>query len=138
VNPVTNYHEMGCQIYCDSSRHTQRGADGKIIRHTGVHTGMDIGGPLGTPIYAAISGMVEEGPSDGSYGKYLTVTSVDGKTSTLYAHLSKTIVRSGYVSAGTRIAEMGSTGNSSASHLHFEVRINGDEKDPRAFLNYSV
>jgi len=151
VHPVTNYHERGCQYECDSSKHTQRGSDGKIIRHTIIHTGMDIGGKMGDSIYAAHSGTVKVERSVKEYndalargvaaknmsqGIYITVTSVDQKISTLYAHLSDIIVGSGYVSAGTKIAKMGTSGNSSGLHLHFEVKVGSRLVDPTDFLHY--
>jgi len=138
VNPVINYHEKGHQIYCNCGS------------HTGIHTEMDIGGIKGDSIYASISGKIKIGMSEAEYnlelskdnlpsrGVYMTVTSNDGRIVTLYAHLSKIILRSGYVGAGTKIAEMGSIGNSSGPHLHFEVSVGGKRVDPRDFLNYRV
>jgi murein DD-endopeptidase MepM/ murein hydrolase activator NlpD len=71
----------------------------------------------------------------GSYGKYVIVEHSDG-TRSMYAHLSKILVRSGQkVKKGQRIAIMGSTGSSCGVHLHFEVRVSGKAADPRYYLD---
>ncbi len=71
----------------------------------------------------------------GSYGKYVTIQHEDG-TRSMYAHLSKILVKSGQkVKKGQVIGVMGSTGSSNGTHLHFEVRVSGRAVDPRYFLD---
>ncbi len=91
-------------------------------RHVG-HSGIDIAAPTGTPIYAAVSGRVtSSGWNPFGYGQLVIVRGVDGRDY-YYAHNSKLLAQAGHVVAqGERIALMGSTGNSSGPHLHFEVR----------------
>lgn len=86
------------------------------------HTGIDIAAPHDTPIYAAADGTVIEVVEDAAgYGYYIVVNHGAGIT-TLYAHNSRNLVRVGdRVSAGERIASVGSTGNSTGNHLHFEL-----------------
>jgi murein DD-endopeptidase MepM/ murein hydrolase activator NlpD len=91
----------------------------------------------GDPIYASISGTVNivNRTNTGSAGIYAQVVSLDGTIVTQYMHLSKILVDDGvYVRAGTDIAEMGSTGRSTGTHLHFGVQIDGKYVDPLDFL----
>jgi murein DD-endopeptidase MepM/ murein hydrolase activator NlpD len=98
------------------------------------HSGIDLAGPLGTPIYAATAGTVMVGRERGGYGLYIVLTR-DLRLSTLYGHLDWPLVRTGQVVvAGEVIALMGSTGNSTGPHLHFEVRIAGVPVDPLPLL----
>jgi len=99
------------------------------------HAAIDIGAPLGTPIYAAESGTVTTaGWSRGGYGYYLIVDHGNGMQ-TLYAHASKLYVKKGEkVSRGQTIMAMGSTGWSTGSHLHFEVRVNGYKQNPLSYI----
>lgn len=98
------------------------------------HTGLDIAGPVGTPIYAAEDGVVETaGWNSGGYGNYIIINHGDGLR-TLYGHASKLFVSRGEkVTRGQVIMAMGSTGRSTGSHLHFEVRINGF-KNPLSYI----
>lgn len=92
------------------------------------HKGADICGPYGTAILAADSGVVTKAGWNAAgrgYGYSIVVNHGNGMT-TLYAHMSELYVSPGtYVSQGQVIAAMGSTGNSTGNHLHFEIRING-------------
>ncbi len=99
------------------------------------HAAIDIGAPTGTPIYAAESGTVEtSGWSRGGYGYYIIINHGNG-IKTLYAHASKLLVRKGEkVSRGQTIMLMGSTGWSTGSHLHFEVRVNGYKQNPLSYI----
>ncbi|GAC1485425.1 MAG: hypothetical protein PVSMB9_11260 [Candidatus Dormibacteria bacterium] len=98
------------------------------------HSGLDLAAPLDTPIYAASSGTVQLERQRGGYGLSIVVTR-DTQLSTLYGHLDLPLVRSGeQVAAGQLIALMGSTGNSTGPHLHFEVRIAGVPVDPLPLL----
>ena len=97
------------------------------IKTQGIHgyNAVDFGGPIGTSIYAAAAGEVIVSKTsgwNGGYGIYIVVRHPNG-TQTLYAHNSQNYVGVGeYVSAGQEIGAMGSTGRSTGSHLHFEVR----------------
>lgn len=95
-----------------------------------MHTGVDISGGTGQPIVAAAKGQVVSAGWRGGYG--LTVV-IDhgGGLHTLYAHQSRLSVSDGeVVGQGEKIGEVGSTGNSTGPHLHFEVRVNGEPRDP--------
>jgi murein DD-endopeptidase MepM/ murein hydrolase activator NlpD len=86
------------------------------------HAGTDIGAPTGTPILAAAKGQVETADWMGGYGLTVTVNHSSAQQ-TLYAHMSEILVRPGqWVEPGTLIGRVGSTGNSTGPHLHFEVR----------------
>ncbi len=107
-------------------------------RWGGFHSGMDItgGGVFGANIVAAASGKVIQATNHYSYGNYIIVDH-GGGYSTLYAHASKLLVSIGQsVHQGQNIALVGSTGNSTGPHLHFEVRVNGTHKDPANFVKY--
>lgn len=89
------------------------------------HGGVDIGAPTGTSIYAAASGTVVTAQWNSSYGNYVKIDHGNGYA-TLYAHASALLVQPGQkVSKGQIIARVGSTGNSTGPHLHFEVQRNG-------------
>lgn len=99
-----------------------------------LHAGIDIAGVTGSPVVAAESGYVEFAGYNSSYGNYIKVKHSDAQTS-LYAHLSTIGVITGEtVSRGQQIGLIGSTGNSTGPHLHFEVRINGSSTDPLPFI----
>lgn len=93
------------------------------------HSGTDIGAYAGTEIYAAHGGIVLTSAYHSSYGNYVVLSRGDGIT-TLYAHMSKRGVKVGdVVSQGQVIGYVGSTGSSTAPHLHFEVRKDGVRQD---------
>ena len=102
-----------------------------ILRKYKLHTGVDIGADKGASIVAANSGTVIIAHYDNSgYGKMVVIDHGGGIT-TLYAHASKLCVSVGQeVKAGEVIAKVGSTGLSTGNHLHFEVRVNGETKNP--------
>jgi murein DD-endopeptidase MepM/ murein hydrolase activator NlpD len=86
------------------------------------HAGTDIGAPMGTPILAAAKGQVESADWMGGYGLAVTINHSSAQQ-TLYGHMSQIFVRPGqWVEPGTVIGQVGSTGNSTGPHLHFEVR----------------
>lgn len=99
------------------------------------HTGMDLAVPTGTPIRTALPGTVTVSKYNaGGYGYYVCIDHGNGLT-TLYGHCSQLQARVGQtVQAGDIIALSGSTGRSTGPHLHFEVRVNGERTNPRAYL----
>jgi murein DD-endopeptidase MepM/ murein hydrolase activator NlpD len=99
-----------------------------------MHAGLDFKGPVGTPILAAAEGKVVLAGFHGGYGNTIEIRHANGLV-TRYAHLSGLNVRRGQmVERGVQIGRMGSTGRSTGSHLHFEVRQNGQAINPRKFL----
>ena len=98
------------------------------------HTGVDIPGSLDTPVYAARKGKVIFAGYSGGYGNLVIVRHDKGYT-TYYGHLNKITTKIGAnVGVGVMIGRMGSTGNSTGSHLHFEVRRNGEALNPIDFI----
>jgi murein DD-endopeptidase MepM/ murein hydrolase activator NlpD len=100
-------------------------------RGTGFHPGIDLPTAAGTPVAAAARGRVVFAALDSSgYGNLVEVAHGNGVV-TMYAHLAAITVRVGsYVVAGSRIGRVGSTGESTGPHLHFEVRVRGAAVDP--------
>ena len=98
------------------------------------HNGVDIAGPYGTPIYASDSGIVTLAKyTNRGYGVYLVIDHGNGYQ-TLYAHCSSLLVGYGeQVQKGQLIARMGSTGNSTGNHLHFEIKSGNTRYDPYRF-----
>lgn len=101
------------------------------------HKGIDIGAPTGTPIKPADKGTVIKVSNDpGGYGQYVEVDHGNGVT-TLYAHCSAIHVKPGQVvGPNDVIADVGSTGHSTGPHLHFEVKENGTQVNPRKHVNF--
>jgi murein DD-endopeptidase MepM/ murein hydrolase activator NlpD len=98
------------------------------------HTGLDIAAPGGTPIQAAKDGVVKFSGENGGYGNLVIIDHGDG-TETYYGHASALHVQPGQqVKAGDVIASVGTTGNSTGNHLHFEIRQNGTPIDPAPYL----
>ncbi|HEY9771989.1 MAG TPA: peptidoglycan DD-metalloendopeptidase family protein [Coleofasciculaceae cyanobacterium] len=100
------------------------------------HRGIDIAAPIGTPVLAAASGeVIGAGWHDG-YGNLIQIEHLDGSF-TLYAHNDRILVSHGQkVNQGEQIAEMGSTGNSTGPHLHFEIHVKNSEiVDPLTLLS---
>ncbi len=100
-----------------------------------MHAGIDLAGPLGTPIYATADGIVTAAAwNNGGYGNLIKVEHGRG-IETRYGHLSAIHVRPGQrVRRGELIGKMGSTGRSTGSHLHYEVRIDGRAVNPIPFM----
>lgn len=133
-------YEGESKEYEDRSPSTQTGtttigfswpAAGKLTSRFGrrwgrMHKGIDIAGPVGTPINAAADGtVISAGWNSGGYGNLVELRHSDG-TTTRYGHNSRISVSVGQtVRQGQQLAEMGSTGHSTGSHVHFEIRPTG-------------
>jgi murein DD-endopeptidase MepM/ murein hydrolase activator NlpD len=99
-----------------------------------LHAGIDIANGVGTPIRAAKGGTVILSGWNGGYGNCIVIDH-GGGFSTLYGHMTRLRVSEGArVGQGDLIGDMGSTGNSTGSHLHFETRVNGSARDPNGYL----
>lgn len=104
--------------------------------YSSYHTGVDLSGSPGTPVFAANGGTVVFAGWN-TYGYGNTVVLVHGSFMTLYAHMSAINVGCGqYVNAGQVVGAVGSTGNSSGPHLHFEIRYNNITQDPTYTLPF--
>jgi murein DD-endopeptidase MepM/ murein hydrolase activator NlpD len=100
-----------------------------------MHAGLDFAAPVGTPILAAAGGVVSAAEHNPAYGNMVAIDHGNG-LQTVYAHASKVEVRAGeIVRKGQQIAQVGSTGRSTGSHLHFEVHVNGAPQNPARFLS---
>lgn len=98
------------------------------------HEGLDFTAEVGTPIHAAAGGIVVFAEQTPDYGKIVKIDHGNG-LETRYAHSSKLLVKVGdRVEKGQVIALVGSTGRSTGSHLHYEIRVNGEPLDPRKYL----
>jgi len=120
LGPVTS--EFGNRYHPITGRYT-------------MHNGIDIGAPSGTPIHAAADGIVYfAGWNNGGYGNLIMIDNGSGIV-TMYAHLSGFASSSNQiVYRGDIIGYVGSTGNSTGPHLHFEVRVNGTPQNPRGWF----
>lgn len=97
------------------------------------HTGVDIAANTGTKIIASTGGEVVLSSEEGDYGKHLKIQI--GEVSIIYAHCNSLYVKQGdIITQGQEIAEVGSTGNSTGPHLHFEIRISERTIDPEKIL----
>lgn len=99
------------------------------------HYGLDFAAPAGTPIYASAGGkVIYSGYNNGGYGKLIIIDHGNGYQ-TYYAHCSSLYVNVGEsVSQGQNIAGVGTTGNSTGNHLHFEVRVGGTPVNPYGYV----
>jgi murein DD-endopeptidase MepM/ murein hydrolase activator NlpD len=101
------------------------------------HTGVDYAAPTGTAVRSVGDGEVEASGWQGGYGNTVVVRHRNGQ-STLYAHLSKVLVRNGqHVSQGQNLGLVGMTGSATGPHLHFEFRVNGVHRDPLTLARQS-
>ncbi len=126
VEPITNWQtavssEYGMRYHPTSGEFT-------------MHYGIDFAKPQGTPIFAVLDGTVTVATYSDSFGYYIRVNH-GGGFETIYAHCSKLLVSAGEtVAAGDKIALVGTTGDSTGNHLHFETIFNGEKINPRAYL----
>lgn len=102
------------------------------------HAGIDIPGAAGSPVLASAAGVVRFAGSAGGYGRMVEIDH-GGGLRTRYAHLAQIAVTPGmHVAVGAAIGRMGSTGRSTGTHLHFEVRRDGRAVDPLAYLSQAA
>lgn len=102
--------------------------------HAALHAGLDFPGAIGTAIHAAAGGVVIAAENHPDFGNMIMIDH-GNELVTLYAHASRLLVHPGdVIKRGQEIAEMGSTGRSTGSHLHFEVHVNGVPQNPAKFL----
>jgi murein DD-endopeptidase MepM/ murein hydrolase activator NlpD len=107
---------------------------GDKVSRSAPHQGLDIAAPTGTTIVAASGGKVINSSVRSGYGNVVIIDHGSG-IATYYAHCSKLLVKVGdMVTAGSVIAKVGSTGNSTGPHCHFEVRENGTAVNPLKYL----
>ncbi len=105
-----------------------------VTGNAGFHRGIDLAAPEGTPVYACAPGTVAESSYSEVYGNYIIIRHSGGRES-LYGHLSKKNVElHDNVNSGTIIGNVGSTGQSTGSHLHFEIHENGVPRNPEGLL----
>lgn len=98
------------------------------------HKGIDMAGPVGTPIYATADGIVGRSQWVRGYGNYIEINH-GNEIQTRYGHMSRLNVKANArVKSGDLIGFMGSTGRSTGSHLHYEVRIAGEAVNPVPFM----
>lgn len=98
------------------------------------HRGIDMAAPTGTPVQAVAAGTVVTAKRDRSYGEFVVIDHQNGYR-TLYAHNANLLVKAGdRVKMGQPIAKVGSTGRSTAPHLHFEIHRDGERVDPSPYL----
>lgn len=146
--PVTTYSGAGTGSYTIATQKVDLGISLALPVKSGytitsrfgprwgtTHTGTDVAAPTGTAIYAAAGGTVTFAGNQGNgYGNYIILSHGNG-VSTLYGHCSSLSVSTGEtVSQGQYIAAVGSTGNSTGPHLHFEVRKDGSRLDPQYYV----
>ncbi len=107
--------------------------NGVFVKGAEFHKGVDLAAPTGSPILAARDGKILYAQWSNSFGNWIQIDHGGGITAR-YGHASKLLVSAGQtVKASQQIALVGSTGNSTGPHLHFEVQLNGVPKNP---LNY--
>lgn len=105
-----------------------------FARRSDFHTGVDIATDYNTPVVSSANGKVLFAGYKGSYGKTILIRHYNG-IETLYAHLSRIEVKSGdLVHRGEKIGLLGTSGQSTGPHLHYEVRLNGNPINPKTYI----
>ncbi len=140
--------ELPYDVPLQASEAEETADDGFINPTTGVltsafgerwgrqHNGIDIGADTDTMIYAAADGIVTYAGEMSGYGNYIVIDHQNGYE-TAYAHCNAIFVSlNQHVKKGESIAHVGSTGNSTGPHLHFEIKSNGEYLDPLEFVVY--
>lgn len=134
---VAKFHELGVGMPLALARITSEfghrpnpfGKKGHVF-----HRGIDMAAPVGTPVQAVAAGTVITAKRDRGYGEFVVIDHHNGYR-TLYAHNSKLLVKAGdRVQVGQQIAKVGSTGQSTGPHLHFEMHRDGKRVDPSPYL----
>lgn len=137
-DPVTQVLARGTKQLVGSGKFqwpTNGSITSKFASRGGSHKGLDIAAPRGTHIYAADAGTVIHSGWYYGYGYLVKIDHGNGYE-TYYGHCSALHVKAGQtVKRGQHIANVGSTGNSTGNHVHFEVRLNGTAKNPLNYLN---
>jgi len=124
-------HPVGAETYKTSGFGLRQDP---FTKRPTMHHGLDFGGQRETPIVATAGGIVTRVGRNGAYGKMIEIDHGHG-FKTRYAHLHKTFVKRGQtVDKGEKLGGMGSTGRSTATHLHYEVLFQGRAYDPNKFL----
>jgi murein DD-endopeptidase MepM/ murein hydrolase activator NlpD len=103
-----------------------------LLGYSKMHKGVDFGAPMGAPIFAAGSGVVEDIGFKNGYGRFILIRH-NGSLETAYAHMSRfnaKLYRGARVDQGEVIGYVGMSGRATGPHLHFEVRVNGDQVNP--------
>ncbi|MBQ7411247.1 MAG: M23 family metallopeptidase [Clostridia bacterium] len=132
VAPTGNLNGLALAIPVNGSISSRFGSRGGS--RSSVHTGLDISTSSGTGIRPIAAGTVTYAGYRGSYGNLLIIDHGNGVQS-YYAHCSALYVSAGQaVGAGTTIAAVGSTGNSTGPHLHLEIRVNGTPVNPQSYI----
>jgi murein DD-endopeptidase MepM/ murein hydrolase activator NlpD len=99
-----------------------------------MHEGTDLAGAYGSPVYSTADGVVIHAGWQSGYGRLVKIQHAFG-IETRYGHLSEIRVSAGQkVSRGDRIGDMGNSGRSTGTHLHYEVRIGGEAKNPMTYI----
>lgn len=111
---------------------TRFGVKGRMWS-SGRHTGLDFPAPTGKKVVAVDNGSITSARSGGPYGNHISISHGRGLSS-LYAHLSSIVERSGAVKQGQQIGKVGATGNVTGPHLHLEARQKGRPVDPMPYL----
>lgn len=107
----------------------------KRVRYRGRHKGVDLNAPMGTSVFAAMDGQVVAVGRHRQYGNFVTIDHGNGVV-THYGHHHVNLVEVGdVVRRGQKIAEVGRTGNATGPHLHFELRVDGSQRNPLPFLD---
>ncbi|TAN53064.1 MAG: M23 family metallopeptidase [Rhodospirillales bacterium] len=107
----------------------------KRVRYRGSHKGVDLNAPMGTSVFAAMDGQVIAVGKQRAYGNFVTIDHGNGVV-THYGHHRINLVQVGdLVRRGQKIAEVGRTGNATGPHLHFELRLDGTQRNPLPFLD---
>lgn len=131
LNEPPSLHPLGNEYELSSGFGMRKNPFSKLMKH---HTGVDFKAPTGTPILATSAGKVIQSREDRGMGKNIMIQH-DDIYQTKYCHLSKLLVNKGQViEKGDTIGLVGSSGLSTAPHLHYEVIKNGERVDPAGYL----
>ena len=130
--------QAGATLPADSA--SSGAASAQTVRYApeGFHRGIDIGAPQGTPVHAMYFGVVSDVGQDPTYGNYIKLYHGNG-IEILYAHCSEILAdKQAVIRAGEIVAKVGATGDVTGSHLHVEVRVNGQTYNPVGLVPVSL